>query len=121
MNAYRGINLLLVVICAVAVVFHAFLASRSWNTFAILLAGWSLTPYLAAVLVAVFNKRPLIGAAVSGLALALDVNTYFNVRGSESSTAVLDYLWTPMWNLLLVVPLVTFLVLKFERPRHNAP
>jgi hypothetical protein len=123
MNARRSIGLITIVICAVAVGFHGYSASRSWNStpFAILIAGWSLTPYLAAVLVGVLNKRPLIGAVASAVALALDTNTYFNVRASESSTAALDYLWMPVWNLLLVVPLVTFLVLKFEHPHHNAP
>jgi hypothetical protein len=127
MDTHRAIGLITIVICAIAVGFHVFSSSRSWNstTFAILMAGWSLAPYFAAVLVSILNKRPLIGAVASAVALILDANTYFNVRASESSTAALDYLWTPVWNLVLVVPLVTFLVLKFQRPRAqvggNAP
>ena len=123
MNARRAMWLITIAICAIAVGFHAFSASRSWNgaIFVVIVAGWSLAPYFAAVLVGLLNKRPLIGVVASAVALALDVHTYFNVRGSESSTAALDFLWMPVWNLLLVVPAVTFVVLRFDRPGHNAP
>ena len=122
----RGTSLATIAIAAFAAGFHAFTAwgSRGSPIFAVWLLGWSLAPYIAAFGWGTLTKRPLIGLVAAALAIVFDVNTYLNVRSSDSSTAVLDLLWAPVWNLILVVPLgalAAFLLLKLQHGRQAAP
>ena len=119
----RGASLATVVIAAFAAGFHLFTAwgSRGSPIFAVWLFGWSLAPYIAALGLGVLTKRPLVGLIAAALAIVFDVSAYLNVRSSDSSTAVLDLLWAPLWNLIIVVPLGALGAFLVLRLRHGRP
>lgn len=115
-----GIGKPIVGICVAAFVFHAYEAATEWGggRFAFALCVWSLIPYAVALAMAGVSGRPLVGIVSASFALLFDVRTFIDVHRSESSTAVLDYLWTPLWNSMIVVPLsagVTWMWLRHNR------
>ena len=128
----HGITPILLALWVLAVAFHAYEALTEWINFldwiSVLfgfgLLGWSLIPYIAAAALTLATRRALLGIAPTALALLLDLYTLFVVRSSHSSTAGLAYLWTPFWNLILVVPLGAggaLLWLRFRHSDANAP
>lgn len=71
---------------------------------------WSLSPYIvAAIILARFrNAHAAVGALT--VPILLDLMTFFSVFVSpQSSTAGLAMIFTPLWNLLVFVPLGAFM------------
>jgi len=103
---------------------HGYQALTEWTdvSFGLGIAVWSIAPYLATVALTMFTKRPLYGIVPTVSALALDVYTSIAVRLSHSSTSGLAFLWTPFWNLVLVIPVsVGVLWLWSRRANRGAP
>jgi hypothetical protein len=82
---------------------------------------WSMAPYIICLLVLVLSRGAIHVIAAAALALALDGWTVYAVKTSDNSTAVLDYLWMPIWNTIIVVPLTMLVALFIVRRRsaHN--
>ncbi|MEX2198614.1 MAG: hypothetical protein WD886_07365 [Burkholderiales bacterium] len=82
---------------------------------------WGLLPLAIAFLI--FHLRRYYAAW--GWLLAVLIHGYASVvivRQSESSTAVLDFLFVPAWNIVIVGPvgaLVGVLLARFLRPKRN--
>lgn len=70
--------------------------------------AWMLIPYVLCLVLSAFTatRTPAIAGAI--LAFAFDIWTYYEVMTSESSTAVLAFVWIPIWNTIIVVPFATF-------------
>jgi hypothetical protein len=74
-----------------------------------------MAPYIACLFALILSAGALHVITAVAVALLLDVLTYYAVLTSDSSTAVLDLLWMPLWNTIIFVPLtmcITLLVVK---------
>jgi hypothetical protein len=80
---------------------------------------WSMAPYIICLLVLVLSRGAIHVIAAAALALALDAWTVYAVKTSDNSTAVLDYVWMPIWNIIIVVPLTMAVVLVVRRARSR--
>ena len=126
-NSRTSVGPTLLGLSAAAVAFHVYEGLVEWNVsaFSFGVVGWSLLPYGVAVVIAIATSQPLFGIVPASLALLLDLYTFFVVRFvSHSSTAALAYLWVPLWNLVLAIPLGVagaFLWVRFRRANRRAP
>jgi hypothetical protein len=86
---------------------------------------WALLPYGLVLVLSCFEGTRLSIIAGAALALAADAWNYYEVARSTSSTAVLNFIWIPLWNTIIVVPIATFvawLLLRRRQPvSSNAP
>src|SRR5689334_2811389 len=91
---------------AVAIAFRIYQAANVWTnvSFGVGMLFWAVTPYVAAFVVGLLTARPITGIVPMVLALVIDVYTLFEVRTSHGSTASLAFLWMPLWDLIIVVP-----------------
>jgi hypothetical protein len=107
LNARRGIGKPVIGICLAAILFHGYQAVTEWGggLFALGLLAWSLVPYGAALVFAGVSGRPLVGIVSAAFALLFDARTMVAIQRSTSSTAAIDYLITPLANLIVIVPL----------------
>jgi len=124
METLRRAGLVTIAIGAFAIGFHLDAVWREKPLIAVWFFGWSIAPYIAAVGVNLLTKRPLIGVLPAAVAVVFDVQTFLRVQSSTSSTAVLDFLWTPILNVVVVVPLgalAGLLLLRFFRADRAAP
>jgi hypothetical protein len=122
----HGITPVLLGLWVLAVALHVYEALTEWTSvlFGFGVLAWSLIPYIAAGALASATRRTFLGIAPTALALLFDLYTLFAVRSSHGSTAALAYLWTPFWNLILVVPLSAggvFLWVRLWHADRNAP
>jgi len=111
---------------ALAIVFHVFQNLRMMSAdFAYGWFLWALLPYGLVLVLSCFEGTRLSVIAGGALALAADAWNYYEVASSTSSTAALNFIWIPIWNTIIVVPVVTFLAWLWLRRRHqmsaNAP
>jgi len=118
METLRRAGLVTILLGAFAVGFHVDAAWREKPLIAVWLFGWSIAPYLAAVGANLLTKRPLVGVLPAAVAIAFDVQTSLRVQSSTSSTAVLDLFWTPVLNVVVVVPLGALAALLLLRWLH---
>lgn len=81
---------------------------------------WGTLPYALAVVLSSF--RVTRHAAIGGALLALVFDAYLTcqITTSRSSTAVLGYVWMPVWSTLIFVPLGTAVTLRILRRRARA-
>jgi hypothetical protein len=124
METLRRAGLVTTVIGAFAIGFHLDAVWREKPLIAVWLFGWSIAPYVAAIGVNLLTKRPLIGALPAAVAVMFDVQTFLRVQSSTSSTAALDLFWTPILNVVVVVPLgalAGLLLLRFLHAHRAAP
>jgi hypothetical protein len=119
---HAAVYLLLIVAAA----FHVFQNLRMMSAdFALGWLLWALVPYGLVLGLSFFEgtRRAVIVGAV--LALAFDAWNLYEVSRSTSSTAVLAFIWVPLWNTIVVVPTATFLAWLVMRRREtvltNAP
>lgn len=86
---------------------------------------WALLPYGLVLVLSCFEGTRISAIAGAVLALGVDAWNYHEVARSTSSTAALNFIWTPIWNTIIVVPIATFLaslVLRRRQPvSSNAP
>jgi hypothetical protein len=86
---------------------------------------WALLPYGLVLALSFFEGTRLSVIAGAALALAADAWNYYEVAQSTSSTAAINFIWIPIWNTIIVVPMATFLAWLVLRRRHrvsaNAP
>jgi hypothetical protein len=113
-------------ILTLAVAFHVFQNMRTWSAgFSFGWFLWALLPYGVVLVLSCFNGTRLPVIAGAALALAADAWNYYEVARSTSSTAAINFIWVPIWNTIIVVPIATFLAWLFLRRRHqvsaNAP
>lgn len=107
---------------ALGIVFHLQTAiiKGGGDTFAQLVLFGSSLPYVACALIARLCPHPLMGVIPLLPALALDGLAYYSVFvDPQSSTAALALLWAPIWNLLLVVPIGSFIGWLLRGRRHE--
>lgn len=109
-----------------AIVFHVFQNLRMMSAdFSYGWFLWALLPYGLVLVLSCFEGTRLSVIAGAALALAADAWNYYEVAQSTSSTAALNFIWIPIWNTIIVVPVATFLAWLFLRRRHqvsaNAP
>lgn len=110
-------------VCAlliVAAAFHVFQNLRMMSAdFAVGWFLWALVPYGLVLALSFFEgtRRAVISGAV--LALAFDAWNLYEVTRSTSSTAVLAFIWVPLWNTMIVVPIATFLAWLVMRRRET--
>jgi hypothetical protein len=89
------------------------------------LLAWASLPYLIGILLMFGVRRPIISLCAVLAPLIVDVmdigSTYI---APHSSTAGLNLLWIPLWNMIVVQPTACFiawiLVRTKIRPRENA-
>lgn len=113
------------VLLIVAAAFHVFQNLRMMSAnFALGWFLWASAPYGLVLALSFFEgiRRAVIAGGV--LALAFDAWNLYVVAQSTSSTAALAFIWIPLWNTIIVVPLATFLawlVMHRESVLTNAP
>jgi hypothetical protein len=114
------------VLLIVAAAFHVFQNLRMMSVnFAFGWFLWALLPYGLVLALSFFEgtRRAVTAGAV--LALAFDAWSLYEVARSTSSTAALAFVWIPLWNTMIVVPMATFLTWLVMRRRQtvltNAP
>ena len=67
---------------------------------------WSLSPYVVATIILVRFRNAHAATGALAIPVLLDLMTFFSIFvAPQSSTAGLGMLFTPLWNLLLFVPL----------------
>jgi hypothetical protein len=113
-------------VLTLAVVFHVFQNLRMMSAdFSYGWFLWALLPYGLVLALSCFEGTRLSVIAGAVLALAADAWNYYEVARSTSSTASLNFIWIPIWNTIIVVPMATFLAWLCLRRRHpgvgNAP
>jgi sulfite exporter TauE/SafE len=108
---------LAIIVSALALALHAYENIYDSSRPQFFWLAWSLVPYLLCLALSAFaaTRVPVIAGAI--LALAFDLWTYYSVITSQSSTAVLAFLWGPIWNTIIVVPLATFVAWLITAPR----
>jgi len=124
METLRRAGLITILISAFAVGFHVDAVWREEPLIAVWLFGWSIAPYLGAVGANLLTKRPLVGVLPAAVAVMFDVQTFLRVQASTNSTAALDLLWTPVVNVVVVVPLgalASLLLLRWLHVDRVAP
>jgi hypothetical protein len=108
-------------VLALVIAFHIFQnltmmsAGFAWGFFL-----WALLPYGLVLVLSCFEGTRLPVVAGAALALAVDVWNYYEVSQSTSSTAVLNFIWAPIWNTIIVVPAATFVAWLLVRQRQPA-
>jgi hypothetical protein len=113
--------LFLVVAAATALHIYQFaFAVESFDFGAFLFLAWSLTPYIACVLVAWVSLSSIPACVGASLALCFDVAMHVTVFTSHSSTRGLGLLFMPFWNLVLITPLAMLLTWFAVRGRNSA-
>jgi len=123
----RGIGPALLCVCVAALALHVYIGLFDWtlSAFSLAIIAWSIVPYVVCVVVSRATGREAFGIVPAFLALVLDAYTFIVVRfASHSSTAALAYLWIPLWNLVLVLPLgvaSVFLWIKLRHASQRAP
>jgi glycopeptide antibiotics resistance protein len=60
------------------------------------------------LLIVALKKYRYASLSAAVLAFSLDWVTYLNIAHSASSTAAMGFLFTPLWNIVLVIPLSLF-------------
>jgi hypothetical protein len=81
---------------------------------------WSLSPYIVATIILARFRHAHAAIGALAIPILLDLMTFFSVFVSpQSSTAGLAMLFTPLWNLLVFVPLGAA-VGRWVRNRSNA-
>jgi hypothetical protein len=79
---------------------------------------WSLTPYIACLLVAWVSVSSVPACVGAFLTLCFDIAMHASVVTSTSSTRGLGFMFMPLWNLLLIAPLAMFLTWLVVRKRN---
>jgi len=86
---------------------------------------WAAAPYIACLGASCFVATHRAAIAGAATAIIFDAYVHYSVWTSKSSTAVLAYIYGPLWNTLVFVPiaiLVAWLVLRQRRAHvHGAP
>jgi len=83
--------------------------------------GWALAPHVLALVLSCFRATRLPAVAGAAAALLLDAWTFHAVFiAPTSSTAALALIWIPLWNILIVVPVATWIAWLFNRRRQPA-
>lgn len=79
---------------------------------------WAATPYIVCIALSCF--APIRTPATVGViaALLFDCYVHYGVYHSHSSTAAIAYVWSPLWNTLIVVPVATFISWAVVRKRR---
>jgi hypothetical protein len=113
-------------VLALAIAFHVFQNLTMMSAdFAYGWFLWALLPYGLVLVLACFKGTGLSVVAGAALALAADAWNYYEVARSSSSTAAINFIWMPLWNTIIVVPVATFIGWLLLRRRHqvsaNAP
>ena len=71
---------------------------------------WSISPYLLTAVLSLHILSPLAAACALVLPVAADIATYYGVFiAPTSSTAAVGLVATPLWNLLVLLPLGAFI------------
>jgi hypothetical protein len=84
----------------------AFKAEGGWSLFVIGLFAYSLAPYTAAAVLAIFRPTALAAAGFAAGALLGDLFMHYSIFiAPKGSTAALGLLFMPIWNLLLLGPI----------------
>jgi len=113
---------LAIIVSALALALHAYQNVYKASSPQFYWLAWMLVPYVLCLVISAFpaTRVPAIAGAI--FAFAFDLWTYYSVINSTSSTAVLAFLWIPIWNTVIVVPfmtLVAWLVAQRMTPRSN--
>jgi hypothetical protein len=109
-----------------AIAFHLYEnVSKTSGEFAYGWFIWALVPYGLVLGLACFAGTRIPAVAGAVLALLVDIWIHYEVAQSTSSTAVLAFIWIPLWNTIIVVPAASFLTWLLMRHRKpvssNAP
>ena len=92
-------------ICAAAALLHAYQAKGNGGIeIAFPLFMWSIVPYMVPLVLAITGVRHAIAIIAAACAFAFDIYIFVAVHTSQSSTASLTFLWAPVWNATIVVP-----------------
>jgi hypothetical protein len=82
------------------------------NGFNDLFLGWLLwasVPYLFCIGVSCFAATRVAAIAAAVVALGFDVFVHYLVWTSKSSTAAIAYIYSPLWNTMVFVPITLFI------------
>lgn len=87
-------------------VFHTYVHAIEAQTFSVAFWLWSLSPYIVATIILVRFRHAYAATGALVIPILLDFMTFHSIFISpQSSTAALGMLFTPLWNLLLFVPM----------------
>lgn len=104
-----------------ATAFHVFQNLRMMSAdFALGWFLWALLPYSLVLALSFFEGTRRAVIAGVALALVFDAWNLYEVSRSTNSTATLAFIWIPIWNTLIVVPMATFLTWLSMRHRETA-
>ena len=98
------------IIVAIGLLLHAHIAffegKEVGSTFLLALMVWSWLPYLVSLRLILLVRRPLIPLCGVIPPLVMDAFNYYEVFISPtSSTAAINLLFMPLWNLVLFMPI----------------
>jgi hypothetical protein len=120
LESMRPIERVATSLIAFGVVLHTYehAVEAEWGSVAFWL--WSLSPYIVATIILVRFRHAHAATGALAVPVLLDLMTFFSVFVSpQGSTAALAMLFTPLWNLLVFVPLGAA-VGRWVRNRSNA-
>jgi hypothetical protein len=109
---------------ALAVALHLYIGSQAESAeFSFWFLAWALSPYVVALALSCFKATRAAAVAGAVAALCVDGLTFHSVFiRPTSSTASIALLFSPLWNLLIVVPGATWLAWKLRsRGSAHAP
>ena len=120
MEAPRTVSRVAIGICAAAALFHAYQAMQGEGIeIAFPLFAWSIVPYMVPVVLAITGVRHAIAIVSAACAFAFDLYIFAAVHMSHSSTAAITFLWAPVWNATIVVPVAAGGVWLWFKIRHG--
>jgi len=109
------------VVVAFAIALHWYIGSQAEAAeFSFWFLAWALSPYVVALALSSLKATRIAAVAGAVAALCVDALTFHSVFiRPTSSTASIARLFSPLWNLLILVPGVTWLAWKL-RSRGSA-
>jgi hypothetical protein len=102
----KPIECIATALIAFGFILHTYEHMIEAERFSVALWLWSLAPYIVATIILVRFRHAHAATGALVVPIPLDLMTFFSVFVSpQSSTAGLAMLFTPLWNLLMFVPL----------------
>jgi len=81
---------------------------------------WTSVPYLFCLIASCLAPTHVPAIAAAVVVLAFDVFVHYTVAASKSSTAAIAYVYSPLWNTLVLAPIALLVGSAVSRWRARA-